>query len=70
MITIDRTLLLPDGMPPTDLLLSLLNEQRRLRMTRLDSLKQYFDGAHPIMDRVRPQTEYQTLTANLKEGES
>ena len=55
MITIDKTLLLPDGMPPSDLLLSLLNEQRRLRMTRLDSLKQYFDGAHPIMDRVRPQ---------------
>ena len=53
MISIDKTLLLEDGMPPSDLLLALLNEQRRLRDTRLDALKRYFDGDHAILGRAR-----------------
>ncbi|MBN1777381.1 MAG: phage portal protein, partial [Clostridiales bacterium] len=53
MITIDRTLLLEDGTPPPDLLLALLNEQRRLRETRLNVLKRYYDGDHAILSRVR-----------------
>ncbi|HPF86513.1 MAG TPA: phage portal protein [Candidatus Limiplasma sp.] len=53
MITIDRTLLLPDGMPPADLLLALLSEHRRQRETRLDLLKRYYDGDHAILSRAR-----------------
>ncbi|MFH1511979.1 MAG: phage portal protein [Bacillota bacterium] len=53
MITIDKSLLLEDGTPPPDLLLALLNEQRRLRETRLDILKRYFDGDHAILSRAR-----------------
>jgi SPP1 family phage portal protein len=53
MITIDRTLLLEDGTPPPDLLLALLNEQRRLRGARLDVLKRYYEGDHAILDRTR-----------------
>ncbi len=53
MITIDRTLLLADGLPPSDLLLALLNEHRRQRETRLDVLKRYYDGDHDILRRVR-----------------
>ncbi len=53
MITIDRTLLLEDGTPPAELLLSLLNEQRRLQETRLDVLKRYYDGDHAILSRTR-----------------
>jgi len=53
MITIDRTLLLEDGTPPPDLLLALLNEQRRQRELRLDVLKDYYDGNHAILSRVR-----------------
>ena len=53
MITIDKTLLLPDGMPPCELLLALLQEHRRQRETRLDVLKRYYDGDHDILRRVR-----------------
>ena len=53
MIAIDRNLLLEDGTPPNDLLLALLAEQRRLRETRLDALKRYFDGEHAISARAR-----------------
>ena len=53
MITIDRTLLLPDGTPPPELLLALLNEQRRQRETRLEILKRYYDGNHAILERAR-----------------
>jgi SPP1 family phage portal protein len=53
MITIDRNLLLEDGTPPPDLLLALLNEQRRLREMRLNMLKSYYDGDHAILNRVR-----------------
>jgi len=53
MISIDQNLLLPDGLPPSDLLLALLNEHRRQRETRLDVLKRYFDGSHAILDRAR-----------------
>ncbi len=53
MICIDRTLLLEDGTPPPELLLALLNEQRRIRETRLDVLKEYYDGNHAILSRTR-----------------
>ncbi len=53
MISIDQNLLLEDGTPPGDLLLALLNEQRRLRDARLDLLKRYYDGDHAILDRRR-----------------
>lgn len=53
MITIDKTLLLEDGTPPPELLLALLNEHKRLRETRLDVLKEYYDGNHAILSRVR-----------------
>jgi SPP1 family phage portal protein len=53
MISIDPNLLLEDGMPPPDLLTALLNEQRRLRITRLDMLKRYYEGDHAILGRTR-----------------
>ena len=53
MITIDKTLLLEDGTPPPGLLLALLNEHRRIRQTRLDVLKEYYDGNHAILSRTR-----------------
>ncbi|HRX07689.1 MAG TPA: phage portal protein [Candidatus Limiplasma sp.] len=53
MITIDKTLLLEDGTPPPELLLALLNEHRRQRELRLNVLKEYYDGNHAILSRIR-----------------
>lgn len=52
MITRNKELLLPDGLPPADMLRSVIREHAR-ELPRLCKLREYYAGRHDILRRER-----------------